>query len=68
MGLLQTSLELVMSQTGVVDSKEDPLNISSDALQPNEWMRVINENIVRKCLAMLADVTESMDKDKRFYE
>ena len=68
MGLLQTFLELVMSQTGVVDSKEDPVNISSDSLQRNKLLRASNEHIVRKCLEMLADITESVDKDKRFYE
>ena len=48
--------------------EESLLNISCEHFQQNRWLRVVNENVLKKCLEMLAEMAEKRDDHKKLYE
>ena len=52
----------------VVDSEDPPLNVYRETLLQNKILRVIKKNHVKKCLEMLAEITELNDDCQKFYE
>jgi len=64
--LIPTYLRFVK---GVVDSSDLPLNVSREILQNNRQVEIINKNITKKVLDMLADMKrDEYDKYPQFYK
>jgi molecular chaperone HtpG len=53
---------------GIVDSEDLPLNISRETLQQNKIIKVIKKHLVKRCISMLTELSEDVDKYKIFYE
>ena len=54
-------LEYLNFCKGVIDSRDLPPNISDEMLQLNEILKVIREDIARRCVELIEEVAADVD-------
>ncbi|KAI0989193.1 hypothetical protein GJ496_008179 [Pomphorhynchus laevis] len=63
---LKSSLKLYV-RGGIVDSKDLPLNISRETVQQSKILKVIRNNVFKRCLELIDELADDKENYNKFY-